>query len=181
MIPGDQVLVAPPIPGEVLNKLGMEFGKNKDLVMWFLRLTQKQEDVRGMLVELDRLEREGHINPTLASVTRIRMSMHQGQDLLLAAFSPGALKRQMAMDSGNYNLAVWNSPPDESYNPVIIAMDKALRQHQDALLSRAGKDEFNTMKNCFDLFNRSKVEQTVETRQAPLAAPEKKKAWWKPW
>ncbi len=165
--------------GDVATKLGMEFGKSKDINLWLLRLMQKQEDIRGMRLELDKLETAGLINPMQASITRVRMALQEGQDLLLAALDETNKKRVWAMSNGMSTMAQWLSNPNEAYNPVYLAIDDGLNEHQIGFLSRAGQDDYNTMMNIFQMFTTNKSEQKLV--QAPLEPVKKEKRKWLPW
>lgn len=165
------------VQGDVLGRMGVEFGKNKDLTLFLLRLMQKQEVIRGLRVELDRAEADGMINPMQASITRVQMALQEGQDILLAALDPVSQKQLMNISNGMSTMAQWLSPPNEAYYPVYLAIEDALQEHQAAMLSRAGHDDYNTMMNVFRIFTTSKVEQKIEQKTSEPIKKEGGNKW----
>lgn len=163
------------------NPLGMEFGKNKDLVLYLLRLMQKQEDVKKLTDHIDKLEKNYTIKPMMADVLRIRAVLQEGQDIMMGALDPKEKKDMMTASRSLFTMMQFLSAPDEAYHPVVTAIDEGMTKHDKAFMSRAGKDEYNTMKNVFDMFTKQTMEQKYEERMPAAAAPVKKSGRIVPW
>ena len=164
------------LENDALQRMGVEFGKNKDLGLFLLRLMQKQEDIKTMRKEIDRLEIDGIVNPMMAGILRVRMGLQEGQDLLFAALRPEDQSRLVSASNSMFTMAQWLSPGDEAFNPVVLSVDTALTEHERGFLSRAGRDQYNTMINVFKIFTTNVIEQKLDSNKQD-ENQKKKKHW----
>lgn len=178
--PGDAVKLGAMQKASVSDKAGVEWGKGREInFLWILRLFQKPEAVADMVRRVNKLRAEHVISDELADITLSRLNLHRPQEYLLAAFTPGGIKRFVIQDHRLRTLGASIGFADEYYHPVMVAIDEELQAHTEALLSRGSQNEYNTMKNVFDIFTTTKIDQKAEQKVGEQPKPKKK--GWLPW